>query len=197
MSIWAFALFTAVLSTSDGKLLAIQPLGTVSRRDLDGVALRLRQTYGFRVEILPKIGLPKQSWYPPRKRYRAERILDYLDGRREAEFELGVPRSDISTSSAPYRDWGVIGLGRQPGHVAVISSFRLRANGKVSPLERLERVAEHETGHMLGLAHCPNPKCVMNGLSSHISAIDNAPTLCDECRRRLSGSIKLTNEGPR
>jgi archaemetzincin len=50
-------------------------------------------------------------------------------------------------------------------------------------------VLEHETGHMVGLAHCIYFNCLMNG-SNHLAESDRRPLhLCPVCLRKLQWSI--------
>jgi len=44
------------------------------------------------------------------------------------------------------------------------------------------RISTHEVGHVLGLPHCPTPKCVMNDANESIKTIDKSTgDLCDKC----------------
>ena len=61
--------------------------------------------------------LPESAYYEPRKRYRAEKILEYLYSLRTDKNEkiVGLTSSDISTTKDPYDDWGIFGMALSQG----------------------------------------------------------------------------------
>jgi len=136
----------------------------------------------LRVETLPVVRreLPAAAYYPPRRRYRAERLLDALEA-LEAESpgagRLGLTSVDISTTKGAHRDWGIFGLGSLGGDSAVVSTHRLRRGARDDAHLRLRvvSVAVHEVGHMLGLPHCEEPACVMNDAHGSIRSVDEGP----------------------
>lgn len=81
-----------------------------------------------------------------------------------------------------------MGLGLRPGKTAIISTFRLK-NGvsQQKILERLEKVALHEIGHNLGLAHCSNnDRCMMTAAKGTVKQVDLMKVwLCEKCKQKL------------
>src|SRR5687768_14601103 len=57
----------------------LQPLGPHDRALLASVEKGIRFVYGFETAVLLARPLPKTAFYAPRKRYRAEKLLDWLD----------------------------------------------------------------------------------------------------------------------
>lgn len=165
--------------------IAIQPLGLVSSRVRQAIKSRLEKQYFAEVTILPVVKLPKAAFYPPRSRYRADRLLTFLAENKKFDKVIGVTTVDISTSKPPNADWGVFGLGQMPGRSCVVSDFRLHRKGKVSTEERLCRVAIHEIGHTLGLDHCPTPKCTMSDAKGALRTVDEETGFCSLCCKRV------------
>lgn len=165
--------------------IAIQPLGSVSPRVRQAVKSRLEKIYFANVTVLPSIPLPKEAFYPPRSRYRADRILMILATNQKFDKVIGITAADISTTKAPYSDWGVFGLGQLGGRSCVVSDFRLHKKGTMSSTERLCRVAVHEVGHTLGLDHCPTPHCTMSDAKGALKTVDEETGFCALCRRRV------------
>jgi len=175
---------------SDGAV-ALQPLGTVpSEADLSLVERALGALYALRVERLPRIALPRSAFYPPRRRWRAEKILDFLDEHRPttALRVLGITTADISTTKGEHADWGILGLAQLGGTPCVVSSFRCRRGAKSAEHARvrLGKVVVHEVGHTLGLPHCPRPGCLMEDAGGKAVTTDREYDLCSLCRARLA-----------
>jgi archaemetzincin len=165
--------------------IAIQPLGLVSSRLRQAIKSRLEKQFFAEVTILPVVKLPKAAFYPPRSRYRADRLLPILAENKKFDKVIGVTSVDISTSKPPNGDWGFFGLGQMPGKSCVVSDFRLHRKGNVSTMERICRVAIHEIGHTLGLDHCPTPKCTMSDAKGALRTVDEETGFCSLCRKRV------------
>ncbi len=165
--------------------IAIQPLGSVSRRTQSAIKSRIERTYFAKVTILPTKALPKKAFYSPRSRYRADWLLPILAKNQKFDKIIGITSVDISTAKPPNSDWGIFGLGQMPGKSCVVSDFRLHKKGPISLTERLCRVAIHEIGHTLGLDHCPTPKCTMSDAKGAMKTVDEETGFCGLCRRRV------------
>jgi len=184
--------YAPVARASDriGKIIYIQPLGEgLADADVAFVKDALRAFYDVEAPLLPRIALPKTTFYPPRQRYRAEKLLDFLaprlpdDGLRI----LGLTSADISTTKGDVQDWGILGLGTIDGSACVISSFRCqrRVSEPGQAVIRLGKVAVHEIGHTLGLQHCPTVGCLMEDAEGKVATCDREYDLCLDCRARL------------
>ena len=187
----AALLFTPTVAgpaTGSERVLYVQPLGRCVRQaqEVEQVVAALRAFYPIAVRVLDCQALPKAAYYPPRKRYRAERLLTYLNQRmpKDGWRILGLTDVDISTTKDQYPDWGIMGLGELPGTATVISSFRCRkkARSAAHAIERLAKVAVHEIGHTLGLPHCPIRGCLMEDAMGKVVTTDRERDFCPRCR---------------
>jgi len=181
----------AASSTPNLRRIHLQPLGTgIARVDAESVARMVRAVYGIPVDTLAAVPLPSRAFHAPRHRYRADRLLDILGSQVPSAdaMVLGITRVDVSATKGDIADWGVLGLARVPGNAAIVSSFRCAkgARDAAHVRERFAKVAVHETGHCLGLHHCPTPGCVMQDVEGRIATIDASRGLCDRCRALLA-----------
>jgi len=171
-----------------GRVLYVQPLGGCAghTQGVGQVIAALRAFYPIEVRVLPCQELPKAAYYLPRHRYRAEKLLVFLNQRmpKDGWRILGLTESDISTTKDRFPDWGIMGLGELPGTATVISSFRCRkkARNAAHAIERLAKVAVHEIGHTLGLPHCPTHGCLMEDAMGKVVTTDRERDFCARCR---------------
>jgi len=130
----------------------------------------------------PPIALPAQAFYKPRQRYRADSIIEWLSRKApEHSVVVGLTSKDISTTKGKVADWGVLGLGFEPGNACVVSTFRL---SKRNLLDQLFKVSVHELGHTQGLPHCPDKTCYMADAEGG-NPTDGETGFCDQCKARL------------
>jgi archaemetzincin len=177
----------------DGKkrVLYIQPfVPHPSEAEIAFVVQAIAAFFSPTVSLLSAVPLPKPAFYPPRQRYRAEKLLSYLNGHiPEAGLRvLGVTASDISTTKGSVFDWGILGLADMPGTSCVISSFRCkrRAAGPEHAMVRLGKTAVHELGHTFGLEHCASSGCLMEDAGGSVLTSDREYDFCPQCRSRLT-----------
>ncbi len=136
----------------------IQPFVGITDAQVNYVFTELKKNYPF-ISIKKPIDLPSSAYYPARSRYRADSLINYLSRLTEAGHKtIGLTNKDISTTKNDIADWGVMGLGFQPGKACIASTFRLSKN---ETNKQLFKVAIHEMGHTFGLPHCPVKSCFM------------------------------------
>jgi archaemetzincin len=190
-----FALLT-VPAAAGRTVVAVQPLGDVDLEVIATVKKGIEDMTGFEVRVLGREALPRSAWYEPRRRYRAERILDWLRPRLPASADriVAVTSKDISTTKGRAPDFGICGLADMGGPAAVVSTFRVGrklgvlagAARHAAYLRRLGDLARHELGHTLGLPHCPVRGCLMEDANGTVATFDRSTGhLCDSCRAAL------------
>jgi archaemetzincin len=156
----------------------IQPIGKYSKTYLRASARGVTYLYGFQVRVLKARKMPKHVYYPKRKRWRADRILDWLDAEvypgSGCTMVLAFTAHDISTTTEEKEDWGILGLAQVGGRVGVVSTYRTR-RGLKKPHTRLRRtvkVFNHEVGHILGIPHVPGAECLMSSAEGSVLTTD-------------------------
>ena len=166
------------------------PLGTHDE-ELLGLAMRgAEYLYGATATLLPVAALPKSAFYKPRKRHRAEKILDHLDQVMPADrcdIIVGITDVDISTTKGKVKDWGILGMGMIRGTACVVSSFRMtRKVDRATQKRRMISTTNHEIGHVLGAPHGGAPGCLMNDAKGTVRTVDKEDgLLCRESRKLI------------
>lgn len=155
----------------------VQPLGKYEPAMLEAVMRGAGHVYGVTVRVLPPRPMPRSAWYRPRKRHRADKILDHLAAEvvpgSSCDLVIGFTRLDLSTTKGEYADWGIFGLASLGGPTGVVSTFRLgrRANATKKG-QRTVKVFNHELGHALGVDHLPEAGCIMQDAAGTIRVVD-------------------------
>ncbi len=162
----------------------------VDMEALKKVAEALKEVYGEEVEIEIRKNLINESFFDPmRNQYDAWRIVqESLRSPSEGSYLLLVTDKDIYAAGLNY----VFGLAWRG--IAVISSHRLRQEFYDLPpdrelfLERIVKEAVHEIGHLHGLSHCSNRRCVMAFSNSILDTDYKSHKLCEKCSKKLKST---------
>lgn len=129
------------------------------------------------------------AYDPERNQYNAaillHRLLEALPDKASKMF--GFTQLDLYIPILTF----VFGLAQLKGAAGVVSMYRLRNQfyglpGNEGLLEeRLGKVALHELGHIFGLYHCADYRCVMKS-STYVEELDlKGDSFCPSCRKPL------------
>jgi archaemetzincin len=189
-------------SLQQSKQVCLLPMGQYDAQRIAVIARGIHYLYGIETKLLADVSMPKLAWYSPRQRWRAERILDWMENNqplwqganKTCTFMMAITSEDISTTQPNYADWGIMGLGKLGGRVAVSSSFRLHSKliKPNSVNRRYVKVVNHEVGHMLGVPHVVDPNCLMQAVEGNIQRIDQAHgLLCAASEKAIENRHQL------
>lgn len=170
---------------SDTILVNLQAFNDVSPSVSTQLFEQLKVVYP-KIRMKDPIALPENAYYPPRNRYLADSIINYLKRITPKDEKcISLTTKDISHRNGKITNYGIMGLGFQPGRSCVISSFRL---SKKNTKQQLYKLALHEMGHNFGLPHCKNLQCIMRDAKGK-NHFDELPAFCESCKKHL------TNQG--
>ena len=193
MLILFFSLTPSTASAQEPATLDVcfAPLGKHDKRLLPSALRGTEYLYGARVHLLAPRPLPKAAYYKPRKRYRAEKLLDFLRDEvmpiKGCDIIIGITAVDISTTKDDHIDWGILGLGSMGGTTGVVSSYRMKRGAKLAKQKRrMVSTLNHEIGHVLSAPHGGAPGCLMNDAQGTVRSVDQEHgLLCEESRNLI------------
>jgi archaemetzincin len=124
--------------------------------------------------------IPAETFNPLRNQYDAAAIIDRMSTVRPGgyDYNLYVVNLDLY---APRMNF-IFGLADQLKKIALVSIYRLAGDDLIT---RLGKEIVHETGHLLGLRHCPDRDCVMRFSNTIADTDAKKPELCYKCRRKI------------
>jgi archaemetzincin len=183
-----------LLAPSSDRVLVVVPLGDPDQAIVDMTVRALADRFRFEVRVAPPMSMPKDAWYAPRRRWRAEKILRALDATNfgDAWRVAAITERPISTTKEDIEDWGIAGLGSLDGKSSVFSGYLYRSlnkrNSEPKYLHAIENLVLHEVGHTLGLPHCPLDRCIM--ADAHGNALRSAAVSINEFCPRCFEAIR-------
>jgi len=148
----------------------------IGKKDIQLIQNALSTTY---IDVLDffigkELELPEKAYNFEREQYNADILLSYLLKIKKIDTALWVLQKDLYCEGLNF----VFGLAKYLGG-AILSINRLSSS------ELIEKEANHEIGHVLGLKHCSN-YCVMQFSNTLLDAKMKPSYLCESCKRKLT-----------
>jgi len=147
----------------------------------------LSKIFSLEVEVLENIEIPLYSYNPRRKQYNSTLVLKELLKDKFKGYTLAICDVDLYAEGLNF----VFGEASFLNKICIISLTRLRQEYYGLPknnnlfLERTLKEAVHELGHLFGLGHCSNPKCVMYFSNSILDTDKKDFNFCILCKKKL------------
>jgi archaemetzincin len=165
--------------------------GTLSETLVPYVSKGLVREFGAEVVVGEHLPIPERAYDSQRRQYRAEAFLPPLVPwrRTQRDLVLGITTVDLYVPRLNF----VFGLAEPGQRCAVISVARLDPQFFQQPpnpgllQERALKEAVHELGHLLGLPHCQNPKCIMFFSNTLADTDRKGPGFCPACGAKIPG----------
>ncbi len=152
----------------------------------DWLGLGLTQAFMLPCRFSRPLPHPSFAWNAQRRQYLANAILDHVSP-GESACALAVTDLDLYAVGLNF----VFGLADQATRRAIIALPRLRQTYYRLPddkdlfQQRVLKEAVHELGHVFGLRHCQDRRCVMTFSNSLADTDFKGQGFCSKCRRHL------------
>ncbi len=179
-------------TTESRGLIDIIPLGRVDPFSVSIVAANLQAIIGLNANVLEPRPSPEYAFSSQRQQFDALKIIKQFSKEEQgAVFKMGVTEFDICTPILTF----VYGESQLGGRIALISMNRLHGDGAESTYERAAKIAVHEVGHILGLEHCWEVRCLMH-FSRNLDQLDSLPLkFCSACEFETARRIRNLTAG--
>lgn len=190
----------ATIIPSEGKEKVKEKIALRSIGDIDHALLvHLKEQLGLRfeaeVEVVEPMEAPGNVYNADRDQYHSTPILDSIrqsGGVEGFDKVLGICYVDLYVPGLNF----VFGEARPAGGVAIISLIRLRQGYYGLPedeevfMGRTVKEAVHELGHLYGLGHCRNPRCVMFFSNNLMDTDRKGATFCPRHQSQLERAMR-------
>lgn len=165
------------------------PVGPLPPGTLTGLAAALQEIYGPPSERIPPQVKPDFAFNKDRQQYHSTAVLRRLEALRPRGQDapvLGVVDVDLFVPDQPF----VFGESDRDARSALVSVYRLKAaDGRPVTADRYgHRVrveGAHSVGHLLGLSHCTDFRCVMYLAHTPSDSDRKGEGLCGACRSAI------------
>ena len=168
-------------------LIDLIPLGRIDQLAVSIIAANLQAILGLNSDVSAPRPNPEYALLPQRQQFDALKIIKELSRETHgAPFKLGVTALDICTPILTF----VYGESQLGGKIALISLNRLQGGSPESVYERAAKIGVHEVGHILGLEHCWEVRCLMH-FSRNLEQLDSLPLqFCSACEFETARRIR-------
>ncbi len=162
------------------------PVGHVQYSLMERLAKSLEGRFSVACKIGREFQIPPEAYDRKHDQYHSSLILKRLKGflpQMDGALSLGITEHDLYVPSLNF----VFGEANPENGIAIISLQRLRQEyyGLDENEETLHRrmvtEAVHELGHVYGLMHCSNPKCVMFFSNTLADTDKKSDKFCEKC----------------
>ena len=167
----------------------IKPIGNTDNDVIEELKERLNHTFGCGIEITPVFTRLDKTYEAEREQYLAPALLTEIQESDAAKGKMVLGITDVDLY-APKLNF-VFGAADVTTSTAIISLHRLRQEYQGFPsdkalfMDRATKEAVHELGHLFGLEHCADTKCVMLFSNCLADTDQKQTTFCSQCRPKL------------
>ncbi len=169
------------------KRVIIVPMGSVGASCLQRLMETVSSLTSLSVDLGPSLPPPIPAFNPVKRKFYSHFIIEYLRRHHpQAEVIIGLVDADIYSKILDnvisevqhLQQAGVISL-------SLLKEFLFGERPEALLCERLAKETIHILGHLSGLGHCSNPRCLMYPSHGVLETDFKQLGFCPECQIRL------------
>lgn len=165
----------------------IVPINEIDPSFLSRLALCLEERFLYEFAVEKSLRLSASSMNSTRKQLFLNTVVSKVQAARPGTgYVLALTQFDLYKTSHNF----IFGDANEHERIAVVSMHRLRAEfyGEAADentlFQRTLKECVHELGHVFGLKHCYNARCVMYFSNSIYDTDSKLSYFCEGCDRR-------------
>lgn len=135
---------------------------------------------------------PRETFSIRRAQYNASKLVTWILKYKVSidSYIIGLLNYDAYVEGLNF----VFGIANPFYKAAIVFTHRLYSVNIALYRERIKKEVFHELGHLLGLKHCENKKCVMRFSNSILDTDHKSWRYCEKCLKALKQSGIYVNE---
>lgn len=187
----AFLFTVLIISAKPNDTIVIRPIGQISDTTIfHFLKNELNKIFKIPVRIEKPVSIDSSCYNEDRDQYYSPLLLKRLSSKNPNEIVLGIVSVDLYVEGLNF----IFGQASLTERKAIISLIRLKQESyglKPNPTlfkRRTLTEAVHELGHIYGLNHCSNPRCVMFFSNSLKDTDYKGFEFCPNCRNKIFGN---------
>lgn len=163
-------------------------MGQLDAEFIERLSQTLTVLLGIKCASTDAIPPIAEAYEARREQYNSSKMLNLLNGAVKAHDSTNTLCLTDVDIYAPGMNF-VFGEAYCPGRFSIVSTRRLDPRFYGHPpdrelfFQRVVKTAIHELGHMWGLHHCPDPRCVMHFSNSIADTDYKSNRFCVKCGR--------------
>lgn len=181
--------------SNEHKIIAIQPLGSYDKQQLQQIQYQLGEYFHTRVIILDVVDLPQSFKSNSDDRYSADAIIEFLlqlkndsvvqvVGLTHKEIYT-IRDEDINGIKGINLEHSIRGLGYISNNACIVSDYSFKSENELLSDRKVWKAVLHEIGHNIGLPHCEDEDCTMSEKNGNIGSLKMfGNDFCEKCRKK-------------
>lgn len=168
-------------------MIFIVPVGDIDLHYIEKARAYIEEVYKEEIKIVEKISFPEECLNRERNQYDAICVLKKVND-FSVDKVIYLCEKDLYEGNLNFIFGLAEGIGGKKGIVSISrlkESFYGKKENKELTILRTAKEIVHELGHLKGLTHCKDKKCVMAFSNSLYDTDYKGYKFCNECKKKI------------